>query len=113
MVDVDQKRKYLFLWLLISGGVFILISGIVLIILNQPSNSTKASIPTSVDDVPRVTVSDAKAALDAGTAVFVDVRDSDSYEAAHIPGALLIPFGDLTNRMNELDPSRWIITYCT
>lgn len=110
---MDQKRKYLLLWMLISGGAFFLISGIVLVIINQPVNSTEASIPTSADAVQRVTVSDAKSALEAGKAVFVDVRDSSSYEAAHIPGALLIPLGDLTNHINELDSSSWIITYCT
>ena len=110
---MDQKRRYVFVWMLIAGGVFIIISGLALIILNRPSNPTETPIPTSVDEVKRVSLSDAKVAFDAGAAVFVDVRDSSSYQAGHIPGALLVPESELTNHLDELDPSSWIITYCT
>ncbi|HVN54629.1 MAG TPA: rhodanese-like domain-containing protein [Anaerolineaceae bacterium] len=64
-------------------------------------------------DVKRVSLADAKAAFDAKTAVMVDVRDLESYAAAHIPGALNIPLTDLSERIKELDPDQWIITYCT
>jgi 3-mercaptopyruvate sulfurtransferase SseA len=64
-------------------------------------------------EVPRVSLEDAKAAFDNGTAIFVDVRLSTSYQQEHIPGALSIPFAELKARIQELDPSQWIITYCT
>lgn len=110
---MDQKRRYLFLWMVISGGVFFIISGLAVIILNRLSRSTETPISPSANEVNRITVSSAKAAFDAGTAIFIDVRDIGSYEEAHIPGALHIPLGDLTNHLKELDPSSWIITYCT
>jgi 3-mercaptopyruvate sulfurtransferase SseA len=110
MID---KRRYLFFWILISGGIFIILAGLALIVLNQAPEAEKSPTPASVDQVKRISVEEAKAAFDARTAVFVDVRDSISYKSAHIPGALLIPLSDLTSHLNELDPSSWIITYCT
>ena len=110
---MDQKRRYIFLWMFIASGVFILISGLVLTLLDRPFSTPDIAIPTSVEQVMRVSLPDAKAAFDAGTAVFVDVRDSSSFEEAHIPGALLTPLSDLTDQLDKLDPASWIITYCT
>jgi 3-mercaptopyruvate sulfurtransferase SseA len=108
-----EKRRYLFLWILISGGIFIIMAGLALIVLDHVPEPAKSPTPASVDQVRRISVDEAKAAFDAGTAVFVDVRDSVSYESSHIPGALSIPLNNLTSHTNELDPSSWIITYCT
>ena len=68
-------------------------------------------IPES--EVPRVSLEDAKAAFDNGSAVFVDARSAASYEESHIPGALSIPASEIQSRLGELDPTKWIITYCT
>jgi 3-mercaptopyruvate sulfurtransferase SseA len=77
----------------------------------SPAPSLEVQIPVS--EIPRIPLKEAKAAFDAGAAVFVDVRSATSYEAAHIPGALSIPLADLEARLAELDPNQWIITYCT
>jgi rhodanese-related sulfurtransferase len=42
----------------------------------------------------------------------LDVRQPDEYRAAHIPGAKLIPLGELYGRMNELPKSREIVCVC-
>ncbi len=107
-----NRRRYLFLWLLIAGGVFIIVTGLALVLLGQTPEVLSTPTPASVGQVARISVGEAKAAFDAGTAVFVDVRDSASYESSHIPGALSIPLSDLTNHLSGLDPSSWIITYC-
>jgi 3-mercaptopyruvate sulfurtransferase SseA len=67
----------------------------------------------STQEVTRISLDDSKAAFDQKTAVFVDVRDSDSYASDHIPGALSIPLNELPDRLSELDANDWIITYCT
>jgi len=113
MVDMDQKRRYIFLWIVIAGGVLIILSSLTLSLLKLPSSTSEAPIPTSVEQIRRVSLIDAKAAFDAGKAVFLDVRDRVAYGEAHIPGALYIPLGELTDHPDELDPSSWIITYCT
>lgn len=41
----------------------------------------------------------------------VDVRQPEEYEKAHLPGARLIPLGNLPERLAELDPRKPTITY--
>lgn len=74
-----------------------------------------AVLPQTEDDVPRVTVEEARAALDSGQAVIVDVRSTASYEAGHIPGAVSIPLNEIEGdpTVVNLPPDEWIITYCT
>ena len=35
--------------------------------------------------------------------VLVDVREAGEYAGGHVPGAVLIPMGQLTSRLDELD----------
>jgi len=83
----------------------------------QPANLTQATsnLPLSQDAVPRVAVQDAKAALDSGQAVIVDVRSPDAYAAGHIAGAISISLGEIESNPGglALDKNEWIITYCT
>jgi rhodanese-related sulfurtransferase len=72
-------------------------------------------IACAVDNVTRLTPSEIKAILDQdkkGEFLLLDVRQPEEYEAGHIPGAMLIPLGELELRKGELDPNRKIITYC-
>ena len=41
----------------------------------------------------------------------VDVRTPKEYEKGHLPGARLIPVGELESRYKELDPQKPTITY--
>jgi len=41
----------------------------------------------------------------------VDVRQPKEYEQGHLPGAQLIPVGELPNRLAELDPTKQTIVY--
>jgi rhodanese-related sulfurtransferase len=41
----------------------------------------------------------------------IDVRQLNEYEEGHLPGAKLIPVGDLHERLNELDRDKPTITY--
>ena len=41
----------------------------------------------------------------------VDVRQPEEYEIRHLPGAQLIPVGELPNRIGELDPNKPTIVY--
>jgi hypothetical protein len=108
-----ENRRNLIPWVLVGGGVLLLLAVFVWVLLNKQTAPTVTPTPASVAEVQRITPAEAKAAFDTGTAVFVDVRDSNSYAASHITGALDIPIGELPNRMGELNPSTWIIPYCT
>lgn len=45
-------------------------------------------------------------------AILLDVRPSVEYEAAHIPGAVSIPYNELEGRLSELPTSKLIVVYC-
>jgi hypothetical protein len=107
------NRKNPFPWILIGGGILLLLAGLGWIKLNQPAAPKMTPTPASIGLVQRVSLVDAKAAFDAKKAVFLDVRDSNSYAVTHIPGALSIPLTDLPTRLGELNKKSWIITYCT
>lgn len=75
------------------------------------------SITIDLPDVPqpeiaRVPLKEAYAAQQAHQAVFIDVRDTGSYERGHIPGALSFPYGELGSHLEGLNKQQWIITYC-
>ncbi|MBF0342954.1 MAG: hypothetical protein HQL06_01865 [Nitrospirae bacterium] len=42
----------------------------------------------------------------------IDVRQPQEYERGHIPGAVLIPLGELPMRISELTKSKTTIVYC-
>ncbi len=44
--------------------------------------------------------------------LFVDVRQPDEYQEAHIPGALLIPLGQLEERLREIPQDRDVVVVC-
>ena len=73
------------------------------------------NLPQTEAGVPRVTVEDAKAALDSGEAIIVDVRSPDAFAEDHVTGAISIPLGEFEGNIANvpLDKDQWIITYCT
>lgn len=104
------------IWVILIGGLMLLVA--VVVLLTQSRQSAPSSTGTQNPNIPypevvRVSVQDAKAAFDAGTAVFVDVRGDDLYNTGHIPGALSIAENEMESRFTELNPNDWIITYCT
>ncbi len=56
----------------------------------------------------------ARERLDAGDAIFVDVRERAEWDEGHIPGALHIPRGSLESRAEGLLPDRGraLVVYC-
>jgi rhodanese-related sulfurtransferase len=58
-----------------------------------------------------ISVAEARAKLHAG-ALILDVRQPEEYASGHIPGATLIPIGQLERRANELPRDREIVVVC-
>ncbi|MBL8049597.1 MAG: rhodanese-like domain-containing protein [Anaerolineales bacterium] len=106
-----------------STGFFIIVAGFLLIALaiflvfSQNTATTQISPTLSEEEidalVPRVSIDEAKSALDLGTAILLDVRSAEDYQMEHITGAINIPLAEIETRISELDPNQWIITYCT
>ncbi len=62
---------------------------------------------------PRVTPDQLKQMVDAGNVTIIDVRDSDSYNAAHIAGSLQIPLSRIEGEISYLPKGKPIVAYCT
>lgn len=67
----------------------------------------------SPDDVPRITVEDAKREADAGTAVIVDSRSEDAFQVEHIAGAINVPIGSSEDKLRSLPSDKKVIVYCS
>jgi len=51
---------------------------------------------------PAITVEEAKALLDAGNAIMIDVREQDEWDAARIEGTLFAPLSQMPQAWEEL-----------
>jgi 3-mercaptopyruvate sulfurtransferase SseA len=78
------------------------------------ANSSPVTVITPAPvDANRITVTDAKKELDAGTAVFVDVRAEAAYKQEHIKGALHMPLESLDANLGKLPKGKKLIIYCS
>lgn len=68
---------------------------------------------SSMDDVPRISLADAKKDFDAGSAIFVDSRPESSYKQEHIKGAINISLEAFETRYKEIPAGKKIIAYCS
>jgi molybdopterin/thiamine biosynthesis adenylyltransferase/rhodanese-related sulfurtransferase/molybdopterin converting factor small subunit len=60
-----------------------------------------------------IDVTEVKSKLDRGdNFVLIDVREPHEYQICNIPGAKLIPLGELSKRTGELDPQADIVLHC-
>jgi 3-mercaptopyruvate sulfurtransferase SseA len=112
-----NRRSSTFPLLLIALGLILMVGALAwyAYMFSRPAPVSVPAQPAEANypDVARVSLADAKAAYDTGSAVFLDVRDAESYSQSHIVGAVSIPLEELPARMGELSESDWIITYCT
>ena len=63
-----------------------------------------------MSQTPEISVEDFAAEREAGTTV--DVREKAEYAQAHVPGAVLLPMGQLASRLGELDHSARVHVIC-
>ena len=76
----------------------------------KPSNNPQTANP---DGARRITIEEFEALRKEGKAFVVDVRNQAAYDVGHIPGARLIPAGEIGNHVNELPRDKTIVTYCS
>ena len=62
-------------------------------------------------DVPEIDVTQL-ASLVADGAVVIDVRNPDEYVEGHVPGAALIPLGEVPDRTDEFPTDRPVYVIC-
>ena len=62
-----------------------------------------------------ITAQEAKSIMDSQEGyVILDVREQHEYDESHIPGAVLLPLGDVEEKAHEilLDKDQQILVYC-
>ena len=66
----------------------------------------------SLDDVELIGRDDLLRRIEDGEVQVIDVRPTEEFDAGHIPGARSVPFGELTERLDSLDPNLDLVAYC-
>jgi len=61
----------------------------------------------------RISLAEAKKDYDAGTAVMIDVRSADIYNAERIKGAISMPYEALQANIDKLPKGKKLIVYCS
>ena len=60
-----------------------------------------------------ITAAELKERIDRGDDLqLIDVREPNEYDIARIPGARLIPLGEVTSRAGEIDERRETVVHC-
>jgi len=110
-----KKNNFIPLLILLGGGLLLIVAALMLANQNPPAAPTTeiSSEEEIYPEIQRVSIDETKTALDAGSALVVDVRSAEAYQGSHISGAINIPLEELESRLGELDQAKWIITYCT
>lgn len=97
-----QKFTPTLLWASL-GAIAVVIAAV---FLSNPGNAV------SVESLPlELSVTEAFAMRDAG-AFILDVREPVEWNESHIPGATLIPLGELASRVNEVPKDREVVVVC-
>jgi hypothetical protein len=78
-----------------------------------PPSDEHAQTPEKAD-VRRIAPEEAAMLVQTGDAILVDVRSKEAFQMEHIRGAVHMPYAEIAGRARqELQPTRWIIPYCT
>ncbi len=65
-----------------------------------------------MDDLAKRQIDLEEFAAARASGVLLDVRERREYDAGHIPGAVLIPMGQLANRLGEIDQTSPVFVTC-
>ncbi|MEE8469724.1 MAG: rhodanese-like domain-containing protein [Dehalococcoidia bacterium] len=106
----SAKRRYGILIVSIALAIILVAVGISAL---QGPDTPSGSAP-SLSEIPRISVEEVKAKLDAGSNIaIVDARTRVEYEQSHIAGAISVPLGEIGQRYSDLQRYDEIVTYCT
>jgi rhodanese-related sulfurtransferase len=62
--------------------------------------------------VPEISVDELAARLERPTSILIDVREPDEYEDGHVPGARLLPLGDVPEAVGDLAGPGELLVIC-
>ena len=98
-----SSKKEISKWWVIGSGVIVIAVIAIIIGLSGTNQSDSLAKEVSVDLAHQ---------LRADGAFMLDVREPDEWNSGHIPGATLVPLGQLPDRLNELPVDQEIVVVC-
>ena len=113
------RDKFLPLFCGILAIMLVLVTSLTSCASMSPSPAPAPSTPASPPPAPvrpsykNVTVDEAQQIIQQdGGLIILDVRSQQEYDSGHIPRVILIPVGELKDRLGELDETKAILVYC-
>ena len=100
--QVQAQKVFRWGWL-VAGALVIVAAVLSFTFLNF--NPVTSTLPQEVS------VQDAAELRDQG-AFILDVRQPEEWQEVHIPGATLIPLGELAGRLDEVPKDKPVVVYC-
>ena len=101
-VKKQKKQNQNLMWAVL-GIILVMIVGA--FVFQQNGSAATATFPREIS------VSEAASMRDAG-AFILDVRQPEEWNEVHIPGATLIPLGELASRVNEVPTDQEVVVVC-
>ncbi len=108
-----MQLKFVYAIILTATAILASCNAVETPVITKATPSPEAAHAATTDGARRVTTSELEQMIKDGTAFVVDVRNQDAYDMGHIPGAHLIPAGEVANRVKELPRDKTIVTYCS
>jgi len=108
-----KKNQALIPFILLGVVIVLSIAGLILADNLRQARIENPGEISNQDEIPRVTAEEAYQAVVDGEAVLVDTRSEVVFQSGHAAGAINIPVELTEQRLGELDPDTWYITYCT
>ncbi len=98
----QTNKTFLPVWAWVAAAILAIV---ILVLIVSAGNSSTTGLPKEVS------VAEAAQMRSAG-ALILDVRELSEWQTVHIPGATLIPLGELSNRLTELPKDQQIVVVC-
>lgn len=106
-----MSKTLFYRWITLLVAATLLLSG-----CSAPQTTTLQAAPAATAQTealaPHLDVATVQRLHAAGEIVIIDVREDYEYQAGHIPGARLIPLGELPNRTSEIPRDETVVLVC-
>ncbi len=109
---MQRSNKSNFIWPVVVGALLLVASTAgVLALRPQRVQVTQPVQPVAASLPDEITITVAAEKRDSG-AFMLDVREPDEWDEFHMPGATLIPLGELEARLDEVPADQEIVVVC-
>jgi rhodanese-related sulfurtransferase len=111
-----REAAWVMLLALILAGVALIFRPNVRPLLSATGQAAPETVSSGQEVVPAVTLDQARAYFEAGTALFADARPAEAYQAGHIQGAMNLDPNEFEtwseNFFSQFPADTLIIAYC-